>query len=191
MAAAGPVRRLAGPIAVLVLLPVGTACLGAQSRSEFVDLVRDRGGGVSAAVVDDVRAALLERVGTDDPDVRDVVFDFDSSTAVVEVRNPARPRELDLYTFRHGDVVAVDPVRLDTDDDLDATTMPFSATGFDQVERVADTALDRWAVSDGYVASMGVTSRVEPVLLRVQLESPRASASADFTTGGELVELRR
>lgn len=191
MTAAGPFRRWAGAIAVLALLPICTACLGAQSRSDFVDLVHERGGGVSASVVDDVRASLLERVGTDDPDVRDVVFDFGSSTAVVEVRNPVRPGELDRYSFRFGDVVSIDPVRLDADEDLDATTVPFSATGFEHVERVADVALARWDTTDGYVASVNVTPRFDPLVMRVQLESPRASASADFTTGGELLELRR
>lgn len=167
---------------------MATGCVGAASRTEFEDMVRERGGGVSATAVSDVLDDLRTRSGADDPDVRMLRFNFDATTAVLEVRNPARPDDLDRYTYRNDQHVSTEPVRLSADDDLDELTVALSTYPLADIERIADEALAAFDSDGGYVTAITVGSFGPPPVIRVDVESPRSSGTATFDPDGRLTE---
>lgn len=154
-------------------------------------MVRERGGGVSAdslaVVLDDMRS----RSGSNDPDIRFGHVEFGSVTAVFEVRNPARPDELDLYTYRDEEFVGSGPVRLNSDDDLDATTVPISTFALDDLEVLTEQALAAFDSTGSYATSITMLAVIAPPVIQIAVESPRSSGSAVFDTDGQLTEFRR
>lgn len=165
-----------------------TGCVGAASRTEFEDMVRERGGGVSAEAVAGVLDDLRTRSGADDPDVGVLRFNFDTTTAVIEVRNPARPDDLDRYTYRNDQHSSTEPVRLSADDDLDELTVALSTHPLADIERIADDALAAFDSDGGYVTAITMGSFGLPPAIRVDVESPRSSGTATFDADGQFVE---
>jgi hypothetical protein len=181
-----PVNLLAATVAALLL----SACIGANSRAEFEAIVQERGGGVSAAALEIMFDDLRVRTGADDPAIRLGRVNFGSNTAVFEVRNPARPDELDTYTYRNEQLVDISPVRLTSGDDLDIQTTTLSALSLD-VESLTDRALAEFDSTGGYATGLSIIGLLQPVTIQVDVESPRASGTAVFDAAGELVEFRR
>ncbi|HUF98288.1 MAG TPA: hypothetical protein VMM60_09165 [Ilumatobacter sp.] len=151
-------------------------------------MIQARGGGVSnadiAAIVD-----RLEQASGTDPLVRSARFNFGASTAVLEVRSRERPTEVDRYTFRGHTLVDTTPVRIDVDDDLEATSRPLSTFALDEVERIADEALAEFDASGGYVT--GLSLIVPQQTIRVDVESPRATGTGVFDAEGDFQEFQR
>lgn len=167
-----------------------SGCLGASSRADFERMVQERGGGVSAATLDVMLADIRARTGSDDPSIRFGRINFGVNTAVFEVRSPARPNELDAYTYRNEQFVSVEPVRLTRDDDLDVETIPLSSLRLD-VEALSDRALAEFDSTGGYVTGLSIIVFIPPGGIRVDVESPRSSGTAIFGPDGTFLEFDR
>jgi hypothetical protein len=165
-------------------------CIGASSRQEFEAMVQERGGGASSSALDAVLDDMRIRTGVDDPEIRFGRVDFASTTAVFEVRNPARPHELDTYFYSNEEFVSAKPIRLSDSDDLDLATEPLSAFNFN-VESLTDRAIVEFESTGGYAKSVTWIVYVPPAQIQVEVESPRSSGTAVFDARGQLTEFRR
>jgi hypothetical protein len=165
-------------------------CVGTTDRDEFDAIIQERGGGVTAELPVDAVAAVADELGVDDFEMRLMSVSPPNQLAVIEVRDPAIPANLDRYTVRKGSVESVEPVRLSASDNLDAETFLASTVAFDRLDEMADTAVAGFD-PEGYVTSIVVSGGGETPEVRLSLESPRASGTATFTSAGELVEVVR
>jgi hypothetical protein len=184
-----PVGRRAGrnrstTAALLVGVLAVTGCVGAQSRDEFEQLIRRRGGGASNLGVDEVLDTLQSRVGGDAL-IRQATFGFGVTYGSFEVQTRARPIEVDQYTIYGTDVRRHEPVR----NPDEAATVPASRLAALDVEAIVDRALAEFAVSDGSVTNLIVTPGSDRI--QVSVESARASGYAVFTLDGDFVEFVR
>ncbi len=171
-------------------LLVGGGCIGTTDREDFNEIIRQRGGGLTSDLPLDAVGAVGEVLGVDDFEVRSMTVTPLSETVVLDVRDPAISENLDRYVVRRGDVDSVEPIRLTADYDLDRETFPVSGLALDGTEAMADAALAQFDPSDGYVGSMTVSQQGDGVVvIQLGLESPRATGTALFTAGGELVEV--
>jgi hypothetical protein len=171
-----------------------TGCIGTTDREDFDQIIQERGGGFTSALPLDALQAVAAEVGADDFDIRSMVITAPSETVVLDVRDPAAPGNLDQYVVRQGDVDSVEPIRLSVDDDLEAETFPASEVAFDRLEEMVDQALAEFGRDDAYVSTLSVgqesdSEGVDLVVLRMSLESSRATGSASFTAEGQLVEV--
>jgi hypothetical protein len=180
--------------AALAALAVTLAggCIGAVDRDDFDRVIQERGGGFTSDLPLDAVEAVAGELDVEDFDVRSMSFTASTETVVLEVRDPAAPENLDQYVVRQGDVDTVEPLRLSASDDLDQQTFPVSSVALDRIESMVDVALDGFDARGGYVssASVGLIGDGD-VTFQLSLESPRATAVARFTGGGELVEVTR
>jgi hypothetical protein len=165
-------------------------CIGTTSRDHFEQIINDRGGGYTSELATDAASAVAERLGVDDFRIRHMSLYPPGEQVVMEVRDPEVPANLDTYTVRKGKIAEVEPVRLSTSDDLGSDTFPVSSLAFDRIEEMVDAALAEFDPRDGYATSMSVSLQGEgnPVF-SLSLESDRASATAEFTAVGELIEV--
>lgn len=179
-------------VAAVVVLSAG-GCVGATSRADFTAEIRARGGGVTAALPGDALDAVGEALGVDvgGLELRAMSISPGPNVVRMEVRDPAAPANLDVYTWREGSLGGPEPVRLSADDVLDAVVFDPTAVAFDRIEAMADLALDEFGEPDGYVATIGVRRRSEQVVIDLVLESARASAGAELTAAGELIAVER
>jgi hypothetical protein len=192
-----------------------TACIGTTDRERFDEIIRERGGGVTDELGSEAVAAIAAEAGVADGgevEVRSFTLTPATRTVTAEVRDPDAPENLDTYLVVGGDVDSVTPVRVSVDDDLDAATFRLAELPLDRLEDMADAALAAFDQEGAYVATVsadrvaagdGVGGRGEAagdgaggrgeaeatVALVVDLESPRAQATATFDGRGELQEL--
>jgi hypothetical protein len=125
--------------------------VGSIDRSEFDDMVRERGGGLSGDLVADALAAIEAHEESPSLDVMQIALTSD--TVSVSVRSPAFPDELDGWTFTLGhdlngpspepDIDAEDAVAFFAADDVDAAS----------IEASIDQAVDGTSVRQGWADS--------------------------------------
>lgn len=175
-------------VAISLVAVASAGCIGAANRTEFRQMVQERGGGVSNAAVAGVIDRLEVETGQD-PLVRSARFDFSNDTASFEVRSGEHPGEVDSYYFSGGRLSNVTPVRLAANEDLEASTRRLSTFAFDKVENMADRALAEFNSSGGYVT--GMTALVAEDALVFNVESPRATATALFDAQGNFQVMQR
>jgi hypothetical protein len=171
-------------------------CVGTVTREEFDAEVRARGGGFDAALVADAVEGIASEVGTADFEITNLNLSPQSGTVNVRVRDPRQPDQVDLYRFRDGELVDVEPVQLTGAVDLETDAFPISAFALDRLDEMVDTSLERFGSEGAYVTTLsflGLPSSEDPsrtegrVVIRV--ESPRAAADATLTAQGELLAL--
>jgi hypothetical protein len=135
-------RRRAGWVAALVLTALATACVGSIDRDEFTSEVNARGGGLSGdqlvAFVDEVS----ERTGVDDLLIRSA--SVSPLLVTLRVSDPARPEEVDSWTWSRGRVVGPEPAPNLAEQDLRRAFRP-AAVDAALIERAIDEALARSA----------------------------------------------
>jgi len=165
-------------------------CVGTTDRDEFNEIIQERGGGVTADLPVEAVAAVADELGVDDFEMRQMTVSPPNQLAVIEVRDPAIPANLDTYTVRRGSVESVEPVRLSATENLDTTTFLASTVALDRLDEMADVAVGGFD-PEGYVTAIVVSGGGETPTIRLSLESPRASGTATFTSAGDLVEVVR
>lgn len=178
--------------AVLVL----TGCVGTVSRDEFEAEVRSRGGGFDEDLVIEAVDHVARDVGTPDFEITGLTASMPAGVVTMDVRDPKRPDRLDDYTFRGGDLVSVEPVQLSASDDLDAEAFPISDFALDQLDEMVDASIEAFDAEDGYAQTVTFhaqpsaedPARLEP-LVRVHLESSRASAMTTLAPDGRLLSV--
>ncbi|MGW6374600.1 hypothetical protein ACWFRB_00870 [Rhodococcus sp. NPDC055112] len=189
MASAASVGRSAAwtSMAIAVALSA-TACIGAVDRAEFDADMRARGGGMTTAVVRDAMAALALTYGTTELQVTSV--DIGPVEALdVTVRNPARPDQLDRYTFDGRWLSEPTPVLVSALDDLDAQSFGVGEVpALGRVESLVDDALANTAFDDGQVTGISV-NKTEAIRPTVMVESPRSRALVVFDADGAVSEV--
>jgi hypothetical protein len=176
--------------AAAVLAVAAGGCIGTTSRDHFEQIINDRGGGFTSELATDAVDAVAERLGVDDFRIRHMSLYPPGEQVVMEVRDPQVPGNLDTYTVRKGKIDEVEPVRLSSSDDLGRDTFPVSSLALDQVEEMVDAALADFDARNGYATSMsvGLQGEGKPVF-SLSMESERASATAELTAAGELIEV--
>ncbi len=165
-----------------------TACIGAVDRAEFDADMRARGGGMTTAVVRDAMAALTLTYGVSELQVTSV--DVGPVEALdVTVRNPARPDQLDRYTFDGQWLSEPTPVLVSARDDLDAQAFVVGdVPALGSVESLVDEALASTAFDGGQVTGISV-NRTEAIRPTVMVESPRSRALVVFDADGAVAEV--
>ena len=171
--------------------------MGTVDRAEFEAEIEARGGGFDQDLITDAVDGVASRVGTDEFDITALTAVPLSTTVTLQVRDPRAPTQLDDYTFRNGSLVSTGPVQVSATDDLDARSVPIGTFALDDLDAMVDEALAAYDTDGGFVdtvifAVAPAPEGAEPqgsVLL--QLESPRSTATATFTAGGELVAVEQ
>ena len=192
--ASGAMRRIAVLVVGALLL---AGCVGTVDRSDFEAEIQARGGGFDQAMVIDAVDGVAARVGTDEFEITRLTANPMAGLVTMQVRDPRAPDQLDDYTFRRGSLESVDPVQVSAADDLDADAFPIAGFALDRLDDMVDDALDAYDTDGGYVdgvslVRVGTTEAGQGVgAVQLQLESPRSSAVARFTPGGELISLER
>jgi hypothetical protein len=215
--AAGRRRRQVmsfGAVIAAVAL-IATACVGSVDRAEFDRMVRERGGGLSQALVLDAVEAVGEDQGVDPVLIETIVAT--SENVSVTVVNPDFSDELDRYTFRNGDLNGPDPVNQGSIDiqlpELpDGVTVPDSVrelldeagavggdpasvfgpddVALDRLDEMVDRAIETAALRGGYATSLAIaiTAGTRPQI-RVDVTNERRSAGVVFGPRGRLLEV--
>jgi hypothetical protein len=186
-------RRLVAALVGALLL---TGCIGSVSRSEFEAELQSRGGGLHESLVTDVIDDMAARLGTGDFQLMSLNASPESAIVSMQVRDPRDPRNVDSYTFRNGKLIDSEPVRVSVDEDLDAEAIDVQSLALDQLNEMADAALEAYDVEGGYVTSLNVSHLPDPDEpgdqipgFRLSLESPRSTATALFDAEGTLLEV--
>lgn len=184
------VRRWAGVLVALAVVGVVGGCVGDTDREQFEGVIRERGGGFVSGLPQGAVDAVAAEVGTGDFAIRRLSIDAANETVILDVRDPQTPENLDKYVVRGGEIDTIEPIRLSASDDLDRDTFGVSQLALDRIESMVDTALDEFDPNGGYVTAINVSQPSEGnIVFDLSLESERASATAEFTGAGELVEV--
>jgi hypothetical protein len=188
--------RRVGLTALAVAL-LATACIGSVDRSDFEAEIDSRGGGFSQDLVIDSVAAVALHLGVADFEVTSMAVNPKSGTVNMVVRDPGAPSNLDTFTLTNGSIRSVEPVRLNAADNVDVAAFVITEVTLDQLDAMSDVALAEFDVAGDYITGMRIDSipSIEPdvasqIQISFSLESPRSSATAEFTAAGELVEVR-
>ena len=188
-------RRI-GP-AVVAVICLATGCIGSVDRSDFEAEVNARGGGFDQALVIESVDAVAGELGTSDFEITLMVVTSRSGTVSMIVRDPGNPANLDTFSLTNGSISSVEPVRLSAADDIDVASLPIAGLALDRLDAMSQIALSEYDVAGDYITGVSVDvvpsgQPDTPGQLRIlfSLESPRSSATAEFTAAGELVEVR-
>lgn len=180
-------------VAAAAVGPLLAGCIGSIDRAEFEDVVRSRGGGVTAEQTLDGLDALRAAVDTDDVEALHLSITPANRFIVAEVRDPRQREHVDRHVVRGGSVDDPEPVRTSVDDLLEAETFRISQlTLLAELDDVAAEAIAALGFADdGYVTSIYVSGSNRPLEVRFSVESPRAAGTVSFTADGELIEAVR
>ena len=195
------VARL-GLLAVAIAIVAG-ACVGSVERGEFERIVRERGGGLSQDLVIDAVAALEDELGVDALMALSLVAT--NEVVTLEVVSPEFPDEIDLYTYRGGDLDGPEPVRsapgvslpdLELQDPTESVgaaggTFVLDDVALDQLDVMVDLAIEDAGLRDGYAQNLTITAvGGEGIHIRVQVTNDRRDVTAIFGPGGRLLEVQ-
>ena len=174
-------------LAIVTALAV-TGCVGAIDRRDFEAEIERRGGGVTSDLVAAPLDRLGDELGVEDPELLSLSISPLSRTVVIEVRDPARRRNVDRYVSRGGGLDDPEPVQVSASDDLDARTFrPSDLPALGDLEDVADQAIDALRFEDAHVDSINVGLRNGDPILTVHVSSPRSVGTAVFDADGTLL----
>ncbi|MFC0451195.1 hypothetical protein [Rhodococcus jostii] len=148
-----------------------TGCVGAVDRADFDAAMQSRGGGMTTSLVRDGLAALSARYGVAEVQVTSVDV-APVETLDVTVRNPAKPDQLDQYTFDGEWLSDPSPVMVSALEDLDARAFRIGdVPALGRVEALVDDALAHSGVDGGRVTGISV-NRTEGFWPTVMDDSP-------------------
>ncbi|GCE40624.1 hypothetical protein Rhow_004267 [Rhodococcus wratislaviensis] len=145
---------------------------------------------MTSALVRDGLAQLAARYGVADLQVTSVDV-APVETLDVTVRNPARPDQLDRYTFDGEWLSDASPVMVSALEDLDARAFRLGdVPALSRVEALVDDALAHTGFDGGEVAGISV-NRTEGLWPTVMVESPRSRALVVFDAEGTVIGVQQ
>jgi hypothetical protein len=164
------------------------ACIGATDRSDFEAEIERRGGGVTSELAAEPLERVRDELGVDDPELLALSITPLTRTVVLQVRDPARRRNVDRYVFRGDALDDPEPVQISAADDLDARTFrPSQLPALGDLEGLADQAIGALRFEDAYVDSIDVGLRNGAPVMTVHVSSPRSVGTAVFDGAGTLL----
>ncbi len=213
--------RLVLMVAVAVLAFVTSGCIGTVDRSDFEQVVHQRGGGLVSSLPAGAIGALRQRLGA--PDIRAVVVlltspdssgfrlvvpdepgqvssylgdnqDLASPDAVVHLRIavPGRSGEFDDYSYSNGVLGSSTPVRVSASDDLSGETFSLAdVPGLGKIEGIVDSALAHSGSEGAYVSSILVSRFGGDVRIIADVTAPRSISVAQFDRTGAFLGIRQ
>ncbi|WP_241031556.1 hypothetical protein [Rhodococcus koreensis] len=145
---------------------------------------------MTGALVRDGLAELATRYGVTDVEVTSVDV-APVETLDVTVRNPAKPDQLDRYTFDAEWLSDASPVMVSAVEDLDARAFRLGdVPALGRVEELVDDALAHTGFDGGAVAGISV-NRTEGLWPTVVVESPWSRALVVFDAEGTVIGVQR
>jgi hypothetical protein len=168
---------------VLVLATAG--CVGSIDRDEFQAEVNARGGGLSGDQLVDFVADVEERAGAPGLLIRSASLGH--MLVSLEVSDPARPEEVDRWSWSSGNVSGPTPASNLAPEELD---LAFTAERLDAVaiEAAIDGALERSAMRDPWASSASFVAQPGDTFVgTVRLTNEREDELWSFGPDGVLV----
>ncbi|MBC2641961.1 MULTISPECIES: hypothetical protein [unclassified Rhodococcus (in: high G+C Gram-positive bacteria)] len=179
-----------GSLTVLAVAMTATGCVGAVDRADFDTAMESRGGGMTTTLVGDGLAALAVRYGVDEVQVTSVNV-APVETLDVTVRNPAKPDQLDRFTFDGEWLSDPSPVMVSALEDLDARAFGIGdVPALGRVEALVDDALAHTGFEEGHVTGIAV-NRTEGLWPTAMVESPRSRSLVVFDAEGAVIGVQR
>lgn len=181
-------------VAVAVVAVVAGGCVGAIDRSDFDEEVRRRGGGISAAWIDESLTAASEALAvasSDDLEFLTLTINGTSRSLTINARRGDQPDFVDSVTVREGVVFAVAPIQDADELPLDDLLMGLDETPIREIEAVVDRALAEFDEPDAFVQTINVSLRDGAASTTVRLSSARRTGSVVFDGVGDPVEVER
>lgn len=187
-------RRRVAVIATIAMALVATGCIGATDRSDFEAEVRARGGGVSATWIGESIDAVAGEVGADSVDelfAMNVRVNSTARTVVVMARRADRPDFVDSVVVREGEVLSVSPLQDADQLPLDDITFNVGDLPLDDLEEIADSALEAFGEADGFVEAIQVRLTDGRPEIEIDVESSRRTGTVVFDATGQLIGVER
>lgn len=181
-------------VAIAFVAVAASGCVGAIDRADFDEEVRRRGGGISAAWVDESLTAAAEALSITSPDDLEfltLTINGTSRSLTINARRGDRPDFIDSVTVREGEVVAVTPIQDADELPLAALLVDVDETPIDDVETLVDRALAEFDEPDSFVTVISVSLDGTDASTTVQLSSARRTGSVVFDAAGNTVEVDR
>lgn len=125
-----------------------TGCVGSIDRSEFDDIVRERGGGLSGDLVVAALRAIEAHEESTSLDVLQITLS--ASAVTVSVRSPSFPDEVDGWTFSRGHDLNGPSPEPDLDPATPAPTFSDADVDADRIEAIIDQAVEQTQVRNGW-----------------------------------------
>jgi hypothetical protein len=118
-------------------------------------------------------------------------FDLYDHYAIFEAQDPAKPENLDTYTFREGELEEPQPVHVtnSTLEDLPNRLFSLAEVNWDAVATLAATAVTQLQIEDGVVNHLGVDRGFgsPDIQLSLSVGGPRRSGSVEATADGTVL----
>ena len=118
-------------------------------------------------------------------------LDLYDQYVIFEAQDPAKPENLDTYTFRDGALGVPDPVHVtnSTLEDLPNRLFSLAEVNWDAVATLAETAVTQLQIEDGVVNHLGVDRGFGSPDIRLSLSvgGPRRSGSVEATADGTVL----
>lgn len=175
---------LAG-LAALVI----AGCIGATPRDDFEAEVRARGGGLTDTFLTDaleVIAVDIGAAGWEDLQVLSMSASPGNRSVTAVVRDPSQLDFVDTISVREGEIVASTPMQDADDLPLDELVIQLGTVAIDDIERIRTEALTAFGQEDAFVSRITVVRLGTDVVVSVDVESDRRSATATFGAEGDL-----
>ena len=142
--------------------------------------------GAAQVAIDDITAELGP--------VQVTSFDLYDHYAIFEAQDPAKPENIDRYTYRDGALEDPEPVHVDQSliDDLPNRLFSLAEVNWAAVATLSETALTQLRIEDGVPNHLGVDRGFDggPVELSMSVNGPRRSGYVEATADGTVVEAR-
>jgi hypothetical protein len=175
-------------VLVCSMVPVLAGCVGSVDRSEFDELVRARGGGLSGDLVVTGLDAIADRSGVDDLDDLDVLrITLTTTTVSYSVRSADFDDEVDGWTYLlNGDLLGPDP-EPNLDDEEQTSVFAAASVDPDLIEEAIDRAIEETSVRRGWAQSASLFAEPSGFRLQVSITNERADETFVFAPDGTLV----
>jgi hypothetical protein len=181
--------RRTGAVALASVVLVATGCVGSIDRSEFDEIVRERGGGLSGDLVVAALAAIEARNDTSSLDVLQI--SFTSSTVAASVRSASFPDEVDGWTFTLGQDLNGPSPQPDIDPGAAVATFSDADVDVDTIEAAIDQAVAQTQVRGAWAESAFLRGTGGGSFeLQVSITNDRSDETWVFDGDGNLKETR-
>jgi hypothetical protein len=171
-------------VVAVLLLP---ACIGATSRDDFEQELLERGNGFAGPPPLVALDLVLAELGVADVELTTLRVDVTTGSTLLVVRDPRIPENLDAYRVERGELQGSDPMQVPSGTDLDAETFLASSLPLDRYEELLATALTTFGAEDAEAETMTVWWTSDGVLIRVEVDAPRASGAVRFDVDGRVL----
>jgi hypothetical protein len=142
------------------------------------------GPGAAQAAVDDITRELGAVLVTS--------FDLYDHYAIFEAQDPAKPENLDRYTYRDGALGDPEPVHVTQSvlDELPNTLFSLTEVSWAAIPALSANALAQLQIEDAEVNHLGVNRGFDggPVRLSLSVSGPRRSGAVEATADGTVTD---